>query len=93
MLEFLNTVITSDESWVYGYDPETKVQSSRWKHPTSQRPKKALQVRSKVKVILLFFDYRGVVHEYTPLGQTVNEEYYKKSSVIFVMQFGARDQS
>ena len=22
--EFLNTVITGDESWVYGYDPETK---------------------------------------------------------------------
>jgi len=21
---FLNTVITGDESWVYGYDPETK---------------------------------------------------------------------
>ena len=24
---FLNTVITGDESWVYGYDPETKAQS------------------------------------------------------------------
>jgi hypothetical protein len=26
--EFLKTVIAGDESWVYGYDPETKVQSS-----------------------------------------------------------------
>jgi hypothetical protein len=25
--EFLKTVITGDEMWVYGYDPETKVQS------------------------------------------------------------------
>jgi AraC-like DNA-binding protein len=25
--EFLKTVITGDETWVYGYDPETKVQS------------------------------------------------------------------
>jgi len=38
---FLNTVITGDESWVYGCDPETKVQSSQWKHPSSPRPKKA----------------------------------------------------
>jgi histone-lysine N-methyltransferase SETMAR len=32
-LEFLKNVITADETWVYGYDPETKVQSSQWKHP------------------------------------------------------------
>jgi hypothetical protein len=39
--EFLKTVITGDETWVYGYDPETKVQSSQWKHSSSPRPKKA----------------------------------------------------
>ena len=25
---FLNTLITGDERWVYGYDPEMKMQSS-----------------------------------------------------------------
>ena len=61
--EFLNIVITGDESLVYGYDPETKAQSSQWKHSTSPRPKKAKQVRSNVKVMLIvFFDSRGVVH-------------------------------
>jgi hypothetical protein len=30
--EFLKTVITGDETWVYGYDPEMKVQSSQWSH-------------------------------------------------------------
>ncbi|PNF42337.1 hypothetical protein B7P43_G03673, partial [Cryptotermes secundus] len=78
--EFLKTVITGDESWVYGYDTETKVQALQWKHPTSTRPKNAPQVRSNVNVILtVFFDYRGVVHhKYAPLGQTVNKEYYKE---------------
>jgi hypothetical protein len=28
--EFLRTVITGDETLVYGYDPEMKVQSLRW---------------------------------------------------------------
>ena len=30
--DYLNTVITGDESWVYGYDPKTKAKSSQWKH-------------------------------------------------------------
>ncbi|XP_075543739.1 protein GVQW3-like [Dermacentor variabilis] len=36
--DFMNIIITGDESWVYGYDPQTKSQSSQWKHSTSQRP-------------------------------------------------------
>jgi len=31
----LGNVITGDETWVYGYDPETRVQSSQWKSPNS----------------------------------------------------------
>jgi predicted transcriptional regulator len=50
--EFQKTVITGDETWLFGYDPETKVQSSQWKHSSSPRPKKAQRVRSKVKVLL-----------------------------------------
>jgi len=37
---FLSRVITGNESWVYGYDAETKRQSSQWKSSTSPRPKK-----------------------------------------------------
>ncbi|UYV66906.1 hypothetical protein LAZ67_4003283 [Cordylochernes scorpioides] len=74
----LQRVITGDEAWVYGYDVETKAQSSQWKLPHEPRPKKTRQVRSNVKVLLtVFFDYRGVVHhEFLPQGRTVNKEYY-----------------
>jgi histone-lysine N-methyltransferase SETMAR len=51
-LDFLKTMTTGDESWVYGYDPKIKAQSLQWKSPSSSRPKKARQVRSKVKVML-----------------------------------------
>lgn len=76
--DFLKKVITGDESWVYGYDIETKAQSSQWKRPEEPRPKKARQVRSNVKVLLtVFFDCNGVVHhEFLPQGRTVNKEYY-----------------
>ena len=48
--DLLKKVITGGESWVYGYDVETKAQSSQWKHTESPRLKKARQVRSNVKV-------------------------------------------
>jgi hypothetical protein len=36
---FLSRVIIGDEGWIYGYDPETKQQSSQWKSLNSLRPK------------------------------------------------------
>jgi hypothetical protein len=38
---FVSTIITGDESWIYGYNSETKQQSSQWKMPNSLLPKKA----------------------------------------------------
>ncbi|UYV77670.1 hypothetical protein LAZ67_15001859 [Cordylochernes scorpioides] len=74
----LQRVITGDEAWVYGYDVETKAQSSQWKLPHEPRPKKARQVRSNVKVLMtVFFDCRGLVHhEFLPQGRTVKKGYY-----------------
>ncbi|XP_049519121.1 protein GVQW3-like [Dermacentor silvarum] len=34
--DFMNTVITGDEFWTYGYDPETKSRSSQRKHSTGR---------------------------------------------------------
>ena len=42
----LDALVTCDESWIYCYDPETKRQSSHWKHADSPRPKKARQSKS-----------------------------------------------
>jgi histone-lysine N-methyltransferase SETMAR len=54
---FMSRVIIGDESWVYGYDPETKQQSSQWKSPGFPRPKKARQSHSLTKSMLIeFFD-------------------------------------
>lgn len=51
----LKKIITGDESWVYGYDPETKRQSSQWKLSSEPRLKKARQSRSNVKSLIVFF--------------------------------------
>jgi hypothetical protein len=44
---FLSRVITSVKSWVYGYNTETKQQSSQWKSPTSPKPKKVDKAMSR----------------------------------------------
>lgn len=78
----LKRIITGDETWVYGYNIETKAQSSHWKHSDLSRPKKARQVRSNVRVMLtVFFDFNSIVHyEFLPPGQTVNKKYVPPTS-------------
>jgi len=58
---FLGNVIMGDETWVYGYDPETRVQSSQWKSPSSAHMKKVRQSRYNIKVMIVFFDLDGSV--------------------------------
>jgi hypothetical protein len=74
---FMNCTINGDETWIYGYDVETKAQSSQWVWRTFPRPKKARQVRQNVKTMLTYFDGEGVVHhQFLPDGQTLNRWYY-----------------
>ena len=67
---FLKNIITGDETWVYGYDVETKIQSSQWMGKGSHRPKKARMSRSEVKVmVVVFFDWKGIIHHtFVPRG-------------------------
>ena len=74
----LDALVTCDESWIYGYDLETKRQSSHWKHAGSPRPKKARQSKSTHKLLMTpLFDSTGMIYmHWVPNGQTFNKEYY-----------------
>jgi len=52
---FLSEVITGDESWCYGYDPETKQASSQWKTPTSTETEISKTSEVKCENDALFF--------------------------------------
>ena len=75
---FLGNVSMGDETWVYGYDPATRVQSSQWKSPISVCAKKVQQSRCNIKAMMIvFFDLDGIVRaEFVPTNTTVNCEYY-----------------
>lgn len=76
--QFLNSIITCDETWVHFFEPESKQQSSVWKHPTSPSPVKARVSKSAGKVMMIIFcDSQGIVLQHTvPDKTTVNAEYY-----------------
>jgi len=58
---FLIYIITGDETWIYGCDVETKMQSSQWMRKGSPRSKKARMSRSKIKVMFgAFFDGKAL---------------------------------
>ena len=51
----LDALVTCNESWIYCYDPETKRQSSQWKHAGSPRPKKARESKFTHKPLMIPF--------------------------------------
>ncbi len=82
---YLNTIITGDESWICANDEATKVQSSQWIYKGELRPKKAKTARnSNLNVLLiLFFDHEEVVHhKYIFQDKTVSSDDY-----LEVLQF------
>ena len=77
---FLKSIITGDESWIFEYDPETKRQSLEWHTANSPRPKKARMSKSKIKCMLIcFMDSTRIIHkEFVLPGQTVNQHFYRE---------------
>ena len=66
-----------DESWIYCYDPETKRQSSRWKHAGSPSLKKARKSNPPQLLMIPFFNSTGMIYmHWVRTGRTVNKEYY-----------------
>lgn len=51
--DFLNKIITGDESWCFQYDPTTKRQSAEWVGKNSPKPIKSRATKSRVKTMLM----------------------------------------
>ena len=75
---FLNKVITCDETWFHFFEPESKQQSSMWKHTWSPSPVKARLSKSVGKVMsIIFCDTKEIVLNHMVLDKTiVNGDYY-----------------
>ena len=69
--DFLLRIVTGDESWFQHFEPETKRQSTEWRHLHSPSKNKAKTVPSAVKVMgTVFWDAEGLIlAEFLNLGK------------------------
>ena len=76
--DFIDRVVTQDETWAHHFDTESKMQSIQCKHPGSPPPKKFKRVSSAGKVMAsVFLDSQGVIMiDYLEQGRTINGAYY-----------------
>jgi hypothetical protein len=65
--------VTGDESWVHNYEPESKRQSTQWKHPSPPASKIFKTQDSAGKVMLtIFWDVNGpILVHFQDKGQIV----------------------
>ncbi len=77
--EFLNKIMTSDESWCFAYNPESKWQSATWVSPNLPKHKEiSLQKLCFKMMLVAFFHSRGLIHEdFVSSDKTINAEYYE----------------
>jgi histone-lysine N-methyltransferase SETMAR len=76
---FLPSIITGDETSVYGCDPEIEQMFLQWKIPLSPRLKEVRQVLSRIKSMLIaFFDVEGLEHhEFLSQGHNMDHTVYR----------------
>jgi hypothetical protein len=76
--EFLERIVTGDETWVHHHTPKTNRASMEWKHSGSPRTKKFKMVKSAGKLIAtVFWDHKGVLLvEFMEKGTTINAASY-----------------
>jgi len=75
---FLDRIITSDEMWCHHYKPESKRQSTEWRHVNSPSKKKFKMLPSAGKVMCtVFWDRKGVILlDFLEPGQIINSDRY-----------------
>lgn len=79
--DFLNSVVTGDETWVHHYEPESKRASMEFRRKGSPSPRKFKTFPSAGKLMLtVFWDMNGVILiEFLQPGSTVNSDSYTKT--------------
>jgi hypothetical protein len=74
--QFLERIVTEDETWVHHYEPESKAQNMAWKRPTSPVSKELKSQPSAGKIVfIIFWDMEGaILVHFTLKSETVNSQ-------------------
>lgn len=78
--DFFKRCVTGDETWIYQFDPENKIQSKEWHPRGTTGPVKFKAERSVKKVMAtIFWDSKGVILiDFLEGQKTVTSSYYEE---------------
>ncbi|UYV76636.1 hypothetical protein LAZ67_14001544 [Cordylochernes scorpioides] len=89
--EWKDKIITGDETWVYGYDPETKRQSAEWRGQDNQKRETGLaqpggrSCRTTIPNCLKSPEVLTDGPQWSPLGMSlVSQAYMARARVVNV---------
>jgi len=90
---FMSRIITTDETWLWFYDPETKSQSAVWNRTGSPPPKKARVSKCGGKyMFIMFADMHGMILQHAvPQNTTVNADYFCKVCIYYLLIVSEKD--
>jgi hypothetical protein len=74
--QFLERIVTANETWLHHYEPVSKAQSVAWEDPTSPVAKQLKSQLPAGKIMLTIFwkmESAILVH-FTPKGETINSQ-------------------
>jgi len=76
--DFLDSIVTGNETWVYHFTSESKQQSLEWRHSRSPKKRKFKVTQSARKIMAtVFWDRKGVLLiEFMQTGTTINATSY-----------------
>jgi hypothetical protein len=75
--DFVRRFITTDETWIHHYTPESKQHSKQWTEVCCSAPKKTTSIPSAGKVMAsVFWNAEGILFiYYLEKGKTITGEY------------------
>lgn len=76
---FYRRLVTGDETWIYQYDPESKIQSKEWLPRGTVGPRKFRAERTVAKVLAtIFWDSEGIIMvDFLEDQKSINATYYE----------------
>ncbi|PNF24602.1 hypothetical protein B7P43_G03085, partial [Cryptotermes secundus] len=74
---FLKSIVTTDQTWVHHFIPESQQSSREWQHTSSPKPKSAAEHWAGKVMATFFWDWQGVIHvDFLTDARTVNAVYH-----------------
>ena len=85
----MEEIVTGAETWIYHFEPDSKVKSKVWVSSEGERPVIACRCKTSNRMLFaIFFDSKGpVLHIPVPKGSSVTGKFYRESVLTQLVDF------